>query len=461
MLTDTDLEDLRVAVRGPVSFPGDPGYDTDTMTVNPTLMHHPEAVLGAAGATDVQAAVRWAGERGIPLAVQATGHSVSSPMEEGLLINTSRLQDVVINPDDGTATVGAGVRWRTLLQQTVPLGLTGAHGSSGTVGIVGYSAGGGLPVMGRALGFGSDHVRSIEVVTPDGRMRHVESEGDDAELFTLLRGGKGNFGIITAMTHELTPFQDFYGGGLMYPEAAGPEVLQAFLDWTAQLPSDASASLAFLHLPDVPFLPEELRGTAPVHVRFALFGSREEGDLLIEPMRRVSVPFMDTTGPMDYSGIGSIHMDPDGPMPTMERGALLSSLPTAELLEQVGPGSDTPLMMTEIRLMGGAMDTEPDIEDVVPGRGSAFHLFTVGLNAPPVADATASAMERLSAATAAYSTGTMVNMHGPAGDPRDRRRAWAPAAFERLQEAKAVYDPQNLFRFGHAVPLPEPGTSMQ
>ena len=454
MLTDTDLDALRIAVRGPVSSPGDPAYDADTLTRNPTLMHRPDAVLGAADAGDVQAAVRWAGERGIPLAVQATGHSVSAPMGEGLLINTSRLQDLAVNPDDGTATVAAGVPWRSLLQQSVPLGLTGAHGSSGTVGVVGYAAGGGLPVMGRALGFASDHVRSVEVVTPDGHLRQVEPEGDDAELFTLLRGGKGNFGIITSMTYELTPFQEFYGGGLMYPETAGAEVLNAFLDWTAQLPSDASASLAFMRLPDVPFLPEELRGSNPVHLRFGLFGSSEEGDQLIEPMRRVAAPFMDTVGPMDYQNVGSIHMDPDEPMPVLERGALLSSLPAEDFLQQVGPGSDTPLLMAEIRLMGGAMAAEPEIADVVPGRDAAFNLFALGLSAPPVAEATAAALDRLSEATAAYSSGSLINMHGPAGDAADRRRAWEPAAFARLQEAKGVYDPQNLFRFGHAVPFP-------
>ena len=460
MLTDTDLDALRASVRGTVSSPGDQAYDAGTLSRNPTLVHRPDAVLGAADAGDVQAAVRWAGERGIPLAVQATGHSVSSPMGEGLLINTSRLQDLVVNPDDGTATVAAGVLWRSLLQQSVPLGLTGAHGSTGTVGMVGYAGGGGLPVMGRALGFASDHVRSIEVVTPDGRLRQVDPEGDDAELFTLLRGGKGNFGIITAMTYELSPFQEFYGGGLMYPETAGTEVLDAFLDWTDQLPSDASASLAFMHLPDAPFLPEELRGTAPVHLRFGLFGSGEEGDQLIEPMRRAAPPFMDTVAPMDYQNVGSIHMDPDEPMPVLERGALLSSLPAEAFLQEVGPGSDTPLLMAELRLMGGALATEPESEDVVPGRDSAFNLFAVGLNAPPLADATAAALDRLSEATADYSTGSIINMHGPAGDAADRQRAWEPADFARLQEGKSVYDPQNLFRFGHAVPLSDPGVSV-
>ena len=457
MISDADLEALSATVHGPVSRPGDAAYERDTATYNLSLIHAPDAVLGAAHAGDVQNAVRWAARRDIPLAVQATGHAVSAAMDEGLLINTSRLQDVVVDPDAGTATVGAGVRWSSVLEASVPLGLTAAHGSSGQVGAVGYTSGGGLALMGRALGYGSDHVQSLTVITPDGQLHLVEPAGEDAELFTVLRGGKGNFGVITSMTFALTPFQEFYGGGLMYPDRTAPDVLSAFLEWTAQLPSDASASLAFLHLPDAPFLPPELRGTSPVHLRFGLFGSAEEGDTLLEPMRRAAPAFIDTAGPMDYRGVGGIHQDPDEPMPGMERGALLSDLPqdaADELLRQVGPDSGSTLLMTEIRLMGGALAVAPEAEDAVSGRDAAFHLFLIGLNAPPFAESTAAALDSLSDAVAPYATGSLINFHGPAGDERNRERAWTPEVYQRLRTAKGRYDPQNLFRFGHAVPLP-------
>ncbi|MCC9203943.1 FAD-binding oxidoreductase [Arthrobacter sp. zg-Y769] len=460
MLQDTDLENLRSVVHGPLSRPGNPGYAADTAGFNPSAVPRPDAVLGAAGVDDVQNAVRWAAERNIPLGIQATGHGAAAVMDEGLLINTSRLQDLAVDPDAGTATVGAGVRWRSVLGETVLLGLTGPHGSSGTVGVVGYASGGGLPLMGRALGFASDHVQGIEVVTPDGRLRQLEAGGsEDAELFAALRGGKGNFGVITSMTLGLTPFREFYGGGIMYPEDAGPEVLAAFRAWTTQLPSDASASLAFLHLPDVPFLPEELRGTAPVHLRFGLFGSREEGDTLLEPMRRISTPIMDTAGPMDYGAIDSIHMDPEDPVPSLDRGCLLGALPdelTDALTGQVGPGSNTPLMMTEIRLMGGALAMDPPVEDAVSGRDAAFNLYALGLNVPPVADATAAALDRLDDAVGPYTAGALINLRGHIRTEADARPAWDPEVLRRLQAAKAAYDPQNLFRFGPPVPLPVP-----
>ncbi|MBP3044206.1 FAD-binding oxidoreductase [Arthrobacter jiangjiafuii] len=458
MIQDSDLEALRSVVRGTLSSPGDPEYAAATAGFNPALTQRPDAALGAVNAEDVEHAVQWAAQHGVPVGIQATGHGAATEMDEGLMINTSRLQDLTVDPDAQSVTVGAGVRWGQVLDQAVPHGLTAPHGSSGRVGTVGYATGGGLPLMGRALGFATDHVRSIDVVTPDGRLRHVEADGEDSALFTALRGGKGNFGVITSMTLDLTPYQEFYGGAIMYPEAAGPEVLEAFRDWTAQLPSDASASLAFLHFPDVPFLPEDRRGTSPVHLRFALFGSQEQGDTLIEPMRRAAQPIMDTVGPMNYLDVGSIHMDPDEPVPSMERATLLTSLPEEladELLNQIGPGSKTPLALTEIRLMGGALATDPPVEDSISGRGAAFHIWSAGLNVPPVADATAAALERFGTAVEPYVAGSLVNFRGPARDGGEAFPAWEPEVYGRLQTAKATYDPQNLFRFSHPVPLPQ------
>lgn len=251
MIQQPDLNSLRGDIRGIVSTPGEGSYAQDTAAFNLAQVHHPDAVLGALDAADVQAAVRWAAERGIPLAVQATGHNASAPMGEGLLINTSRLQDFSLDPESGTFSVGAGLRWDAVLEQLVPQGLTAAHGSSSRVGVVGYTVGGGLPLMGRALGFASDHVRSFDVVTPDGSLHRVDPD-TEPELFTAVRGGKGNFGIITSLTMAAVPLDDFYGGQLVFPEGEAGQVLAAFREWAPGLPPQASASLAFMHLPDLP-----------------------------------------------------------------------------------------------------------------------------------------------------------------------------------------------------------------
>lgn len=453
MIQQPDLESLKGAVRGIVSLPGQGAYAEDTAAFNLAQVHHPDAVLGAVDAEDVRSAVVWAAHRGIPVAVQATGHNAAAPMDEGLLVNTSRLQDLHVDPESGTFSVGAGVRWDAALRELVPHGLTAPHGSSTRVGVVGYTVGGGLPLMGRALGFASDHVRSFDVVTPDGTLRYVDAE-TEPQLFTALRGGKGNYGIVTALRMAAVPLGDFYGGQLVYPEEAAGDVLDAFRSWAPGLPDDASASLAFMHMPDVPFLPPEVRGTAPVILRFGLFGDEEWGDQLLGPMR--SLPAVsDTAGPMDYLGVDAVHSDPADPAPSMERGMILADLDedaAAELLRQIGPGSGTPLVMLELRLMGGALAQEPPFPDTVSGRSAAFHLFVLGVPGLPAPDQVEAALARLAVALEPYAAGSLINFHGPAGDEQDRARAWEPAAYEVLKTAKASWDPQNLFRFGHAVP---------
>lgn len=453
MIEEADLDSLRGAVRGIVSQPGEGSYAEDTASFNLAQVHRPDAVLGALDARDVEAAVAWASGRGIPLAVQATGHSASAPMDEGLLINTSRLLDLEVDPESGTFTVGAGVRWDAVLEELVPRGLTAAHGSSARVGVVGYTAGGGLPLMGRTLGFASDHVRSFDVVTPDGTLRHVDPE-TEPELFTAVRGGKGNFGIVTRMTMSAVPLDDFYGGQLVFPEEEAGRVLDAFREWAPALPHEASASLAFMHLPDLPFLPPEIRGTAPVILRFALFGSEEEGERLLAPLRLLPA-VSDTAGPMDYLGVDAVHNDPADPSPAMERGMLLTGLDeaaAAELLRQVGPGSGTPLVMLELRVLGGALSLAPPFPDTVSGRNAGFHLFVLGVPGLPAPDQVEAALARLAMAFESYAAGSLINFHGPAGDELDRARAWEPAAYELLRSTKADWDPQNLFRYGHAVP---------
>lgn len=203
MLVNDDIHTLSMAVSGIVAAPDSPGFAEETFAYNAATVHRPDVVLGAADAQDVAAGVRWAAERRLPVSVQSTGHGADSAVDGGLLINTRRLQELRIDPVERTARVGAGVKWRSVLEASVPHGLIGLHGSSTDVGVVGYTVGGGLPVLGRAHGFAADHVRSMEVVTADGALRRIDAEAE-AELFALMCGGKGNFGIVTALEFSLS-----------------------------------------------------------------------------------------------------------------------------------------------------------------------------------------------------------------------------------------------------------------
>lgn len=454
MLVADDIQALSTAVSGPVALPDSPEFEAETRAFNAATVHRPDVVLGAANAQDVAAGVKWAAERRLPVAVQSTGHGADSVVEGGLLINTRRLQELQIDPVERTARVGAGVKWRSVLEASVPLGLIGLHGSSTDVGVVGYTLGGGLPVLGRAHGFAADHVRSMEVVTADGALRRINAEAE-AELFALMCGGKGNLGIVTELEFSLFPLGEFYGGGIIYPGADAAQILAAFRTWLPALPDNASPSISLLRLPDMDFVPAPLRGQFVVHLRFAFAGGREEGDSLLAPMRAVSRPLMDTAGPMSYLDVDQIHMDPADPLPFTAGGALLKDLgeeTAADLLKLTGEGSDCPLLLVEIRPLGGALARAGALPDAVSGRDAAFLLFLLGFNAPPVAEAVTASIRAVLAEMAPHSTGqTLVNFHGTPGDEADRARAWSPAVYERMRAAKASYDPGNLLRFGHTI----------
>lgn len=454
MLVNDEIQALSTSVSGLVATPDSPEFAAETFAFNAATVHRPDVVLGAADAQDVAAGVRWAAERRLPVSVQSTGHGAESAVDGGLLINTRRLQELQIDPVERTARVGAGVKWRSVLEASVPHGLVGLHGSSTDVGVVGYTVGGGLPVLGRAYGFAADHVRSMEIVTADGALRRIDAE-TEAELFALMRGGKGNFGIVTAMDFNLFPLGEFYGGGIIYPGADAAGILAAFRQWLPTLPDAASPSISLLRLPDLDFVPPPLRGQFVVHLRFAFQGNREEGDALLAPMREVSTPLMDTAGPMDYLDVDQIHMDPADPLPFTDAGALLKDFgdeAAADLLKLTGEGADCPLLMAEVRPLGGALARRGALEDAVSGRDAAFLLFLLGFKTPPMAAVTTEAIRSVLAAMEPYSTGyTLVNFHGEPGDEADRARAWPPAVYERMRAAKSSYDPGNLLRFGHAI----------
>jgi FAD/FMN-containing dehydrogenase len=456
-IIDTERDGLAHEVAGRVLRPGDDGFADAARPWNVAVEHHPDLLLEATSADDVVAGVRWAAERGLPVAVQSTGHGATESITVGLLISTLRMNSIEVDVEQRTARVGAGVRWGELLAQTVPHGLIGLCGSSSDVGIVGYCLGGGLPILGRAYGFAAEHVRSIDIVTPDGRLRTVDAE-HDADLFEVLKGGKGNFGVVTAIELDLIPVDDFYGGGIIYPGADAAEVLTAFRSWAAGLPDGACPSVAFLRLPDMDFAPPPLRGKFVVHVRFALVGDKEEGDRLLAPMRAVSTPIMDTAGPLSYLQVDLVNLDPPEPTPFEQAGVLLKEFgeeAQAALLEVAGPGVRTPLLLIELRQMGGALGRPSRVRDAVSGRDAAWCVSALGVPVPPIAELVPAAVEQVLDALRPWATGyTMVNFHGRPGDATDRARAWPPDAYQAISRAKRRYDPDNMMRFGHAVLLP-------
>jgi hypothetical protein len=443
-------------IQGPVLRPGNDGYAEEVTGFNLAALHTPDVVVGATGVEDVVAAMRWASATGTPVAVQATGHGANFPIDHGLLISTARMTDVRIDPDARTATVAAGAKWSHVMAAGAPHGLAGLSGTSTDAGVVGYTLGGGLPVLGRAYGYSADLVRSFQVVTPDGTLRETDPD-HEPELFWALRGGKGNVGIVTSLVCELLPLPRLLGGGIYCPGEHAEALLRAWADWTRTVPDEMCSAFTILRLPPIPQIPEPLRGGFWARVAIAWPGDPAEGEALIAPIRAAAPVAVDTVEVMDHAALDRIHVEPQDPLPARESCLLLRDLPSDALrafLDQVGPAAvDHPLLMAELRHMGGALARPAAVEDAVCARDARYLMDEVGiLAAPPAAEAVEQATTALISAMAPYGTGrTMVNIHGTPGDDSDRARAWTPEVHDRLRHDKATYDPANLLRYGHTV----------
>lgn len=459
IITMTDYAELKASLRGYAFMPGEDGYAGAVAAWVANAGHRPDLVVLAECASDIQTAVRFAGERGLPVGVQATGHGALMPITRGILINTSRMQGVMIDPEARTARVEAGVKWASVVPQAHAHGLAPLVGSTTDVGVVGYTLGGGTGWLARQYGFAADRIVAAELVTADSDLLHV-TEVAHPELFWALRGGSGNFGIVTALEFEMLPVEYVFGGNTFYPVSHAKEVLTAFSEWTKDLPSEITASCGILRLPPLPELPPALQGATVVFTRACGIGNLEQAEAIIGPIRRIGgiAPVMDTFGVMPFAAIDAISMDPVDPMPFAAATATLNDLDEAtidRLLAVAGEGCETPVMMIEIRYIEGAVDRMPRFGGVA-NRHDAPMVVMMGAVVfdPSRAPAIHAALREVEDAFAPASNGeTLVNfLH--LGDVTEERvrSCFAKDDYLRLRQVKAELDPGNMFRFNANIP---------
>ena len=433
------LSELAAATRGEVHLPGSEAYGRLALAFNRAVEQRPSAVAAVADAYDVAAAVRLAAAHGQRVAVQCTGHGATGTMDGALLVHTESLDECVVHPD-GWARVGAGVRWRTVVDAAAPFGFTPLAGSSSGVGVVGYTTGGGLGPLARTYGLASDRVRAIDVVSGDGRLVRA-TPSQHADLFWGLRGGRGGLGIVTALEFDLVPLTTVYGGALYFDGADAATVLHAWSTWCRSLPETATTSAAVLQLPALPQVPPPLAGRSTVAVRMVSTGSREEGEALLAPLRAGATPVLDGMAVLPVTQLDAVHADPKDGMPVSERAALLSDLtPDAvdALLRVAGPGSGSPLVKVELRQLGGAVTRPGAHASAVCGREAGFQLVSIGLLVPPVAEAVAARGAQLLTALTPWSTGrTLPTFAGGA-------RSYDTATLARLREIVLSRDPSRV-----------------
>src|SRR3954447_12572335 len=449
------IDILRRQVAGPVFEPGDSGYDAEISAWNLMTTHRPPIVVGARCAEDVAAAVRFALQHDLSVAVQATGHGASFPVNDGILITTKRMTHVSVDVQYGIARVEAGAKWAHVVEATAPYALAPLLGSTSDVGAVGYTLGGGMGPLGRKYGFAADRVRSLEIVTGDGKLRTISADSEPG-LFWGLRGGKGNFGVVTAMEIELVLQPRIYGGAIFYDAADAATVLHAWREWVETVPEEMTSSVALLRLPDAEFVPEPLRGKLTLHVRIAYTGEACNGEKLVAPLRAAATPMIDMVRDMPFAEVDSIHMDPTDPLPAWHDGRLLHDFAADAvdaLVATAGPDVDVPLIFAEVRHMGGALGRQAAVPNAVAGRDAAFFVFVLGPAAPGLTEAVKAAGTRVLDALAPWHTsGRLYNFLGTTdAGPAAAAAAYKPEDAARLLELKDRFDPHGMFRHGHAL----------
>jgi hypothetical protein len=374
--------------------------------------------------------------------------------EETVLLKTGRMRGAEIDAQNRRARVAAGAKWQDVSALASPQGLAGLSGSSAEVGVVGYTLGGGHGWLARKHGLACNSVVGAEVITADGRVLRADAE-QEPDLFWALRGGGGNFGVVTALEFELYPVPELYAGMFAWPWERAAEVLHTWGEWASGLPSEMSTWARIMQVPPLPDIPEPVRGRQLVVVEAAYLGAAEPASELLSPLRALT-PELDTFAAVPPEVLGHLHMDPEDPVPFAIGGLLLHELPAAaidKIVEVAGPGSGSPLLSFELRQLGGALTEAPADAGALASLDQAFLTLGVGmLMDPSLAPAISAHLDLVGDALQPWDS--RVNYGNFVDVPIDTRSCYPPETFNRLQEVKAHYDPGDLFRANHQIPSP-------
>lgn len=434
-----------------VHLPGSPDYGRLTVTSNLTQPIRPLAVVEVLDAHEVSTTLRLAAAFGVRVAVQGTGHGATESMHDAVLVHTARLDELEVHPRERWARVGAGLKWKTVIEAAAEHGLAGLSGSSPDVGVVGFLTGGGLGPLARSHGLSSDWVRAFDVVTGDGEVRRA-SATENPDLFWGLRGGKGALGVVTAVEIDLAPLPEVYGGALWFDGGDVDAVIRTWSQWCELLPEQGTTSFAVMRLPALPFIPEILAGKTTVTVRFVWTGDPAEGEELIRAIRSVAAPIIDTVGTMPYAAIGSVHDDGEDPLPLHEATLLLDEFgpdTAGAFLDVIGATAQSTLVMAEVRQLGGRVRTGDDC--AFAHRDAAFNLFAGGIMIPEIAEAVVGDANRLTAALAPWAQPVSLPNFTTSSGTVWAERVFTPAVARRLRELSLRYDPDGVLLAARGV----------
>ncbi|MEA2169947.1 MAG: hypothetical protein QOF76_3247 [Solirubrobacteraceae bacterium] len=408
-------------------------YDAVRTAWNLAVDQRPALVALPQSDLDVVAAVRCARDRGLKVTAQGTGHGAPAlgSLEDTLLIRTHNMRGVEIDAERRIARVEAGAQWQDVVPAAAQHGLACLHGSAPDVGVVGYTLGGGTSFFGPKHGTAASRVVSVDLVTAEGELIRA-SASENAELFDALRGGGGSFGIVTAMEFELFEPGPVIAGHLWFGLDRATAVFAAWAAWTETLTDDVMTYARLVRVPDMPGVPEPLRGGQFTVIEATILG---DNDNVLAPMRALG-PAMDTFGPKSLPEMMGLHMDPPEPVPGSGDGFQISAIPAASIAQSFGPS----LLGLQIGYLGGRLAE----------LGGPYQVFSVGIAATPgMKGAVVADCQALRAALADVATGRETPNFS---EHRTAPEAfWGPERLASLRAVKRAIDPDGVVVANHPI----------
>jgi FAD/FMN-containing dehydrogenase len=449
-------DSLREAMHGPVLAPTDPGYDDGRRVWNGSIDRRPALIVQPTGVADVIAAVRFAADRDLPIAVRGGGHSFAGlgTCDDGLLIDLALMKGIRVDPDARKVVAQGGVTWGELDHETAAFGLATTGGMISTTGIAGLTLGGGIGWLMRKYGLSCDNLIGADIVTADAQLLHASAD-EHAELFWALRGGGGNFGIVTALEYRLHPVDPVFGGALLYPAANAADVLAFYAASAATEPDELVTLLEFATAPDTDDIPVEYRGEPVIALVLCYCGPIADGEAVVAPWRDVAPVVADFVGPMPYTELQKF-FDEDYPrgMWCYVKSHYLDELSADVISELAAAGAARPTTRSFIdvhHLEGAPARVEPDAT-AFDERDVRYLIMFGGVctDESEMGDVRDWAKNHW-AVVAAHGTGhTYVNYMSDT-DAAAVQAAWGTAKYERLTAVKDRHDPGNRFRFNHNI----------
>ena len=427
--------------------PGDPGWDDARRAWHLAVDQHPPAIAVPETAQHVVAAVNFAREHGLRVAVQGPGRHVAppGPLADTVLIKTHAMHGVSIDPIIRTARAEAGVLWQELTDAAGDYGLAGLAATAPDIGVVGYTLGGGLSWLGRCYGLAANNVEGFELVTADGDLVRADA-ASEPDLFWALRGGGGSFGVVTAIELRLFAIPEVYAGQLWWPAEAGQQVLQAWRELTERDPPDEFTTTArYRNFPPVP--EQSFVAVDVVHL-----GLPAEADELLAPLRKLR-PLVDSVQMLPTPELGHLREEQGHPVPRVAGGALLASFPADavdEIARMCGDEACSPLLGVELRHLGGELGRTHPANGALAAVPASYLLEATGMAPTPrAADAIRACIDAMKSAVSPWTARQMyLNLAETAGDPAS---FCSPQAYDRLRRIKAAVDPRNMIRANHPI----------